>query len=90
MSRRAGQAEEYNLGNCSSVLHLGYFFDGTGRNVEQDAPEGRRSNIARLFRAYPEDGDDTDVATYKIKTMITNKESFNGLVIPISPLRQRF
>ncbi|EKT65465.1 phospholipase effector Tle1 domain-containing protein [Providencia alcalifaciens] len=62
---RAQQACDYQLGNCSRILHIAFFFDGVGRNVEQDAPEGRLSNIARLFRAYPEDGDETDVATYK-------------------------
>ncbi|MEQ4620447.1 hypothetical protein ABN056_04270 [Providencia vermicola] len=54
-SRRAGQAEEYNIGNCSSVLHVGYFFDGTGRNIEQDASEARLSSIAKLYRAYPDE-----------------------------------
>ena len=47
------------------ILHIGFFFDGVGRNAEQDAPQGRLSNIARLFRAYPEDADKTDIAAYK-------------------------
>lgn len=50
---RAQQACDYRLGNCSRILHIGFFFDGVGRNIEQDAPENRLSNIARLFRAYP-------------------------------------
>lgn len=50
---RAQQACDYQLGNCSRILHIAFFFDGVGRNVEQDAPEGRLSNIARLFRAFP-------------------------------------
>ena len=52
-AHRAKQACDYRLGNCSRVLHIGFFFDGVGRNIEQDAPEKRLSNIARLFRAYP-------------------------------------
>ncbi|HHX8748715.1 PAAR domain-containing protein [Morganella morganii] len=42
------------------ILHIAFFFDGVGRNAEQDAPQGRLSNIARLFRAYPTEDDDTE------------------------------
>ncbi|WP_312347316.1 DUF2235 domain-containing protein [Leclercia sp.] len=52
-ANRAQQAEDAGLGNCSRVWHVGFFFDGIHRNIEQDAPEHRLSNIARLFRAYP-------------------------------------
>ncbi|WP_417314367.1 phospholipase effector Tle1 domain-containing protein [Enterobacter sp.] len=52
-ANRASQASEYRLGNCSRTLHIGFFFDGVGRNIEQDAPENRLSNIARLYRAFP-------------------------------------
>ena len=47
------------------ILHIAFFFDGVGRNAEQDAPQGRLSNIARLFRSYPENEDKTDIAAYK-------------------------
>ncbi|WP_105607957.1 DUF2235 domain-containing protein [Cronobacter sakazakii] len=59
---RANQSIQYNLGSCSRVLHIGFFFDGVGHNVEQDAPNERLSNIARLFRAFPDDKDNTDYA----------------------------
>ncbi|KEA53323.1 hypothetical protein DT73_08165 [Mangrovibacter sp. MFB070] len=52
-AHQAAQACEYRLGNCSRILHIGFFFDGVGRNIEQDAPANRLSNIARLYRAYP-------------------------------------
>ncbi|MGU3415954.1 hypothetical protein ACLBW0_19670 [Enterobacteriaceae bacterium C34A] len=52
-AHRAQQACDYRLGNCSRVLHIGFFFDGVGRNIEQDAPANLLSNVARLFRAYP-------------------------------------
>lgn len=52
-ANRASQACEYGLGSCSRTLHIGFFFDGVGRNIEQDASEDRLSNIARLYRAYP-------------------------------------
>lgn len=63
-ANRASQACEYELGNCSRTLHLGFFFDGVGRNIEQDAPENRLSNVARLFRAYPALEDSLYDATY--------------------------
>ena len=52
-ANRAQQAEDANVGNCSRVWQVGFFFDGVHRNIEQDAPENRLSNIARLFRAFP-------------------------------------
>lgn len=61
---RAQQAAEYNIGNCSRTWHLGIFFDGVHRNIEQDAPENRLSNIARLFRAYPDIMNNTTMNTY--------------------------
>lgn len=64
-ANQAAQACFYRLGNCSRVLHIGFFFDGVGRNIELDAPENRLSNIARLFRAYPEDEHKTDLVAYK-------------------------
>jgi hypothetical protein len=51
---RAQLEDENNIGNCSRIWHLGVFFDGVHRNIEQDAPERRLSNVARLFRAYPD------------------------------------
>ncbi|WP_395489225.1 hypothetical protein ACG1VR_15280 [Cedecea davisae] len=50
---RAQQAEEASLGNCSRIWHVGFFFDGIHRNLEQDALEKCLSNVARLFRAFP-------------------------------------
>ena len=64
-ANRAQQACDYQLGNCSRVLHIGFFFDGVGRNIEQDAPENRLSNIARLFRAYPTPDKDIPSESYQ-------------------------
>lgn len=52
---RAQQAEDGKVGNCGRVWHVAFFFDGVGRNIVQDAPACRLSNIARLFRAYPDE-----------------------------------
>ncbi|EKS6647659.1 DUF2235 domain-containing protein [Enterobacter hormaechei] len=64
-ANRASQACEYELGNCSRTLNIGFFFDGVGHNVEQDAPDNKLSNIARLYRAYPDKENTTNVAVYR-------------------------
>ena len=40
---------------CETVLHVGVFFDGTGNNMEKDKPVWKDSNVARLFRSYPDE-----------------------------------
>lgn len=64
-ANRAEQVCDFGLGNCSRVLHIGFFFDGVGRNVEQDATTNRLSNIARLYRAYPTPDKDSPSETYQ-------------------------
>ncbi|MNB88351.1 hypothetical protein D3C76_353700 [compost metagenome] len=64
-AHRAQQACDYRIGNCSRVLHIGFFFDGVGRNIEQDAPANRLSNVARLFRAYPVPEKSTSTESYQ-------------------------
>ncbi|EKS6650396.1 DUF2235 domain-containing protein, partial [Enterobacter hormaechei] len=63
-ANRAQQAEDAGLGNCSRIWHVGFFFDGIHRNIEQDAPERRLSNIARLFRAFPDERENIPSITY--------------------------
>jgi len=63
-SSRAQQATDSVLGNCSKTWHVGFFFDGIHRNIEQDAPEHRLSNIARLFRAFPDLKQNTSHESY--------------------------
>lgn len=63
-ANQAQQAENAKLGNCSRIWHVGLFFDGIHRNIEQDTPEHRLSNIARLFRAFPEDAQQTNKDYY--------------------------
>lgn len=38
---------------CEATLHVGFFFDGVSRNLEDDLKEERVTNIGRLFLAYP-------------------------------------
>ncbi|MNZ41360.1 hypothetical protein D3C78_589080 [compost metagenome] len=40
---------------CGAALYIGFFFDGFGRNLEQDLREDRLSNVGRLFMAHPDD-----------------------------------
>lgn len=61
---RAQRAEDAGLGNCSRTWHVGLFFDGVHRNIEQDASEQRLSNIARLFRAFPDEINDVSTSSY--------------------------
>jgi hypothetical protein len=72
---RAQQADDAGLGNCSRIWHVGFFFDGIHRNIDQDAPEQRLSNVARLFRAFPEQKQDTPQSTH-------NKFYLSGLGTP--------
>ncbi|EGR2435121.1 TPA: DUF2235 domain-containing protein [Vibrio cholerae] len=43
------------VGTCSLAWQVGFFFDGMHRNINQDSDSGRLSNVARLFRAYPDE-----------------------------------
>ncbi|MGB4074000.1 hypothetical protein [Pseudomonas sp.] len=40
---------------CGATLHIGCFFDGFARNLEQDLQDDRASNVGRLFMAHPDD-----------------------------------
>jgi len=61
---RAQQADDVGLGNCSRIWHVGFFFDGIHRNIDQDAPEQRLSNISRMFRAFPSIQQNTSSESY--------------------------
>lgn len=74
---RAQQADEAGLGNCSRIWHVGLFFDGIHRNIEQDASEQRLTNVARLFRAHPNPQNNTANVSY-------DKIYFSGLGTPFN------
>jgi len=61
---RAQQADDAGLRNCSRIWHVGFFFDGLHRNIEQDAAEERLSNVSRLFRAFPDRQQETPSTSY--------------------------
>ncbi|MFO1251140.1 MAG: DUF2235 domain-containing protein [Inhella sp.] len=41
-------------GSCKLRLRVAIFFDGTGNNLEADIGTQEHSNVARLYRSYPE------------------------------------
>ncbi|MGI4913527.1 hypothetical protein ACRXCX_24985, partial [Escherichia coli] len=69
---RAQQSEVGKVGNCGRIWHVAFFFDGVGRNIDRDATDCRLSNIARLFRAYPDEQKNTGDTCY-------NKFYFSGM-----------
>lgn len=40
---------------CTQCITMALFFDGTGNNLDADTPSDEHSNVARLFRAHPDD-----------------------------------
>lgn len=48
---------------CQLTLKIGFFFDGTGNNLDADVGTDEHSNVARLFQAYPKDVEEQ--GTYK-------------------------
>ncbi|WP_440972591.1 hypothetical protein [Pseudomonas koreensis] len=49
----AAEGKKSSVLPCEGTLHVGYFFDGVSRNLEDDLKEDRVTNIGRLFLAYP-------------------------------------
>jgi uncharacterized protein (DUF2235 family) len=45
-------------GTCVQTLWFSFFFDGTGNNMTADVGSLKHSNVARLFRAMPENNSD--------------------------------
>jgi len=42
-------------GSCKQILWLGFFFDGTGNNMDADVGTRKHSNVAKLYRAHQTD-----------------------------------
>ncbi|GJL43229.1 TPA: DUF2235 domain-containing protein [Enterobacter chengduensis] len=80
-ANRAQQAEDAGLDNCSRVWHAGFFFDGIHRNIEKDTPEHRLSNIARLFRAFPDERENIPNVTYNAFYISGLGTPFNETVV---------
>jgi hypothetical protein len=53
-----GDAKRTTLA-CEQRITMAFFFDGTGNNLDADTPTDEHSNVARLFRAHPENNETT-------------------------------
>ena len=51
---------------CHDRIQIGLFFDGTNNNMERDEPLQKHSNVARLFKAYPDEQQKTGRYRYYI------------------------
>lgn len=51
---------------CQLSLKIGFFFDGTGNNLDADLGTDEHSNVARLYRAYPDDVQHTGIYKHYI------------------------
>ncbi|MVW59118.1 DUF2235 domain-containing protein [Massilia sp. NEAU-DD11] len=65
-NRDAPDAKPSPKQNCSDVVNISVFFDGTGNNKSVDEPLMRWSNPARLWRATQYLVDDDDSSNYAI------------------------
>jgi hypothetical protein len=61
---------------CGRTLHMGFFFGGFARNLEQDRQENRVSNIARLFMAHHEPDRDDDFTLYAARPCMNRTDGW--------------
>lgn len=66
---------------CGATLHVGFFFDGFGRNLEQDLQDDRVSNVGRLFLAHPYDQTSPPPDPFRL----LQKFYISGLGAPFDP-----
>lgn len=69
---REESLHQAGIGTCSLALQIGFFFDGTKRNIYTDEESQRLTNVGRLFRAHPEE----------IKAQLTSSYSYAKVYIP--------
>ncbi|UNU88212.1 DUF2235 domain-containing protein [Aeromonas dhakensis] len=60
------------IGTCSLALQIGFFFDGSKRNIYTDEEIQRLTNVGRLFRAHP----------LEINAPLTSSYSYAKVYIP--------
>ncbi|WP_429163933.1 hypothetical protein [Aeromonas rivipollensis] len=69
---REESLHQAGIGTCSLALQIGFFFDGTKRNIYTDEEILRLTNVGRLFRAHPD----------KIKAPLISSNSYAKVYIP--------
>jgi hypothetical protein len=56
---------------CRITLRVTFFFDGTGNNRDADEPTKKNSNVARLFRAHPQNDEGLGLYAFYIPGVAT-------------------
>lgn len=51
---------------CKVAIKIGFFFDGTGNNLDADIGTDEHSNVVRLFKAYPDNLKDRGIYKHYI------------------------
>ncbi|VXA79354.1 MULTISPECIES: DUF2235 domain-containing protein [Aeromonas] len=69
---REESLHQAGIGTCSLALQIGFFFDGTKRNIYTDEEIRRLTNVGRLFRAHP----------LEVKAPLTSSYSYAKVYIP--------
>ncbi|MDM5084596.1 DUF2235 domain-containing protein [Aeromonas rivipollensis] len=69
---REESLNQAGIGTCSLALQIGFFFDGSKRNIYTDEEIRRLTNVGRLFRAHP----------LEIKASLTSSYSYAKVYIP--------
>ncbi|MFM5557790.1 hypothetical protein [Aeromonas rivipollensis] len=69
---REESLHQAGIGTCSLALQIGFFFDGSKRNIYTDEEIRRLTNVGRLFRAHP----------LEIKASLTSSYSYAKVYIP--------
>ncbi|MCS3458815.1 DUF2235 domain-containing protein [Aeromonas sp. BIGb0445] len=69
---REESLHQAGIGTCSLALQIGFFFDGTKRNIYTDEEIQRLTNVGRLFRAHP----------LEIKAPLASSYSYAKVYIP--------
>ncbi|MGL4251482.1 MAG: hypothetical protein ACRCR1_12800 [Aeromonas sp.] len=69
---REESLHQAGIGTCSLALQIGFFFDGTKRNIYTDEEIQRLTNVGRLFRAHP----------LEVKAPLTSSYSYAKVYIP--------
>ncbi len=78
LEARADNTPPDRLGvDCRQILDIGFFFDGMGRNLDQDLHQDRVSNIGKVFLAHFWQQDDRENLSFR-------KHYYSGLGTPFA------
>ncbi|SPA10719.1 hypothetical protein CBM2633_A10295 [Cupriavidus taiwanensis] len=55
---------------CEEDLHIGFFFDGTRNNADNDRPRQAHSNVARLFDLFDIEQKQTELKRFRFRSYV--------------------